>query len=375
MAETGLLVIADLTGYTAYLANGEIEHAPTIAGDLLETIVGRLEPPFRLTKLEGDAAFLYAEDGRADPALLVDALEAAYLAFRRRLRSIEAATTCTCKACGLAPRLDLKLLVHHGSFVRTVIAGREELAGSSVILVHRLLKGTGAAASRSHGFALFTEDAVKALGLDPVVLALVEEAETFEHLGDVRTYALDLEQRWQSASRRRQLAGGTQPVLDLTVDLETEPGEAWAYLTSPVLRPHWEGPIAIEEALVGGMRGVGATSQCISGRLAMIEEIVDWQPYEHAGWRLAVPGIGPVEATLDLERVDHGTRIRVQWSVASDTVPEPSVIDRAMAERTAALDRLAAIFEAGPTAMPGFEEADRISSSRPLTFESLQGSV
>ena len=64
--ETGFLVLADLTGYTAYLSGSEIEHAPAIAGDLLETIVGRLEPPFRLAKFEGDAAFLFVEDGRAD---------------------------------------------------------------------------------------------------------------------------------------------------------------------------------------------------------------------------------------------------------------------------------------------------------------------
>lgn len=69
--ETGFLVIADLTGYTAYLSGSEIEHAPAIAGDLLETIVGRLEPPFRLAKFEGDAAFLFVEDGRADGSLLL----------------------------------------------------------------------------------------------------------------------------------------------------------------------------------------------------------------------------------------------------------------------------------------------------------------
>ena len=74
--ETGFLVIADLTGYTAYLSGSEIEHAPAIAGDLLETIVGRLEPPFRLAKLEGDAAFLFVEEGRADGSLLLDAIEA-----------------------------------------------------------------------------------------------------------------------------------------------------------------------------------------------------------------------------------------------------------------------------------------------------------
>ncbi len=130
--ETGLLVIADLTGYTAYLSRGEIEHAPTIAGDLLETIVGRLEPPFRLARFDGDAAFLYVEEGRAEPSLLIDAIEASYLAFRRRLPSIEGATTCTCNACSLAPRLDLKFLVHHGSFVRTVIASGNKFAAAVV---------------------------------------------------------------------------------------------------------------------------------------------------------------------------------------------------------------------------------------------------
>ena len=170
--ETGFLVLADLTGYTAYLSGSEIEHAPAIAGDLLETIVGRLEPPFRLAKFEGDAAFLFVEDGRADGSLLLDAIEAAYLAFRRRLRSIDQATTCDCNSCRLAPRLDLKVFVHHGAFVWSRIAGRDELAGSDVIVAHRLLKGTGAAEARANGFALFTAAAVDALGLDADALQL-----------------------------------------------------------------------------------------------------------------------------------------------------------------------------------------------------------
>lgn len=165
--ETGFLVLADLTGYTAYLSGSEIEHAPAIAGDLLETVVGRLEPPFRLTKFEGDAAFLFVEDGRADGSLLVDAIEAAYIAFRRRLRSIDQATSCDCNSCRLAPKLDLKVFVHHGAYVRGRIAGRDELAGPDVILVHRLLKGTTAAGARAKGFVLFTDAALNASGSTP----------------------------------------------------------------------------------------------------------------------------------------------------------------------------------------------------------------
>ena len=50
----------------------------------------------------------------------------------------------------------------------------------------------------------------------------------------------------------------------------------------------------IEETSPGGRRGVGTIAQCVTGRLATLEEIVDWQPYDHVGWRLAVPGLGPV---------------------------------------------------------------------------------
>ena len=203
--ETGFLVLADLTGYTAYLSGSEIEHAPAIAGDLLETIVGRLEPPFRLAKFEGDAAFLFVEDGRADGSLLLDAIEAAYLAFRRRLRSIDQATSCDCNSCRLAPRLDLKVFVHHGAFVWSRIAGRDELAGSDVIVAHRLLKGVGAAESRANGFALFTAAAVDALGLDADALQLRAGAEEIEHLGRVETFTLDLEARWQDESAMRRL--------------------------------------------------------------------------------------------------------------------------------------------------------------------------
>ena len=57
------------------------------------------------------------------------------------------------------------------------------------------------------------------------------------------------------------------------------------------------------------MRGVGGTARCVTGRLATIEEIVDWAPYEHVGRRVAVPGIGAVETSHDLEPAGGGTRL------------------------------------------------------------------
>jgi len=354
--ETGFLVIADLTGYTAYLSRSELEHAPAIAGDLLETIVGRLDPPFRLAKFEGDAAFLFVEDGRADGSLLLDAVEASYLAFRRRLRSIDQATSCDCNSCRLAPRLDLKLFVHHGRYVRTRIAGRDEIAGSDVILAHRLLKGAGAAAAQGNGFALFTEAAVDALGLEPARLGLVNAEESIEHLGRVTTFTLDLEARWQAESGVRRLdVEDTDTVLDLAATVDAEPSVVWAHLTSPALRTLWEGPLVIEETSPGGRRGVGTIAQCVTGRLATLEEIVDWQPYDHVGWRLAVPGLGPFIATADLEAVDGGTQLRLRWAQQGDLPVKVGEIRRIRAEKEAALGRLATVI-AG--ALPVIEHAE-----------------
>jgi hypothetical protein len=342
--ETGFLVIADLTGYTAYLSRSELEHAPAIAGDLLETIVGRLDPPFRLTKFEGDAAFLFVEDGRADGSLLLDAIEASYLAFRRRLRSIDQATSCECNSCRLAPQLDLKLFVHHGSYVRTRIAGRDELAGSDVILVHRLLKGAAAAAAHANGFALFTAAAIDALGLERSSLGLSAAEESIEHLGRISTFTLDLEARWQAESGVRRLdVGGADTVLDLVTTIDAEPAVVWAHLTSPALRTRWEGPLVIEETSPGGRRGVGTIAHCVTGRLATLEEIVDWQPYDHVGWRLAVPVLGLVVATADLEAVGGGTRLRLRWAQQGEVPANKGELRRIQAEKAAAFGRLATI--------------------------------
>ena len=342
--ESGFLLLADLTGYTAYLSGSEIEHAPAIAGDLLETVVGRLEPPFRLAKLEGDAAFLFVEDGRADGSLLLDAIEAAYLAFRRRLRSIDQATACDCNSCRLAPRLDLKLFVHHGAFVRSPIAGRDELAGSDVIIVHRLLKGAGAAASHANGFALLTAAAIRALDLDPDGLGLVPGGESIEHLGRVETYTLDLEARWQAETGERRLdIADADVAFEVEATLAAEPSVVWAHLTSPALRSRWEGPIRIDETMAGQRRGVGTTAQCVTGRLATLEEIVDWQPYDRVARRLSVPGVGPMAATADLDPIDGGTRLRLRWACLGRAPADPGAVERLRAERVAACARLATV--------------------------------
>ena len=144
MADTtrACLIIADISGYTEYLAGVELEHAHDILADLMTTVVKALKPAFKLSKLEGDAAFVYSPTETVDGSILLDAIEGCYFAFRQRLLSIQQASTCECNACALIPNLNLKLVAHYGSVVMQKVAGRSELVGSDVIVVHRLLKNT-----------------------------------------------------------------------------------------------------------------------------------------------------------------------------------------------------------------------------------------
>src|SRR5688572_7578126 len=155
-AENACFLIADISGYTGYLAGVELDHAQDIIADLMNTVVKCLRPPFKLAKFEGDAAFLWAKGDTFDGASIQDAVESAYFTFRKRLRNIEQATSCECKACHGMNQLDLKFVCHHGEFVKQRMAGRDELAGRDVILVHRLLKNGVKDRLGDHAYALFT---------------------------------------------------------------------------------------------------------------------------------------------------------------------------------------------------------------------------
>jgi uncharacterized protein YndB with AHSA1/START domain len=183
------------------------------------------------------------------------------------------------------------------------------------------------------------------MGLDAAALELVEAEESIEHLGRVSTFTLDLEARWQAESGARRLdVENADLILDIDSIVTAAPAVVWAHLTSPALRTLWEGPMTvIEETVAGGRRGVGTLAQCVTGRLATLEEIVDWQPYDHVAWRLAVPGVGPVAAVADLEPIEGGTRLRVRWAYQGAPPIDAAAIEGVRRAREAAFGRLAHI--------------------------------
>ena len=316
--EPACLVIADITGYTSYLAGVELDHAQDILADLVDTVVGGLRPPFRLAKLEGDAAFTYAMTATVDGSALMDTIERTYFAFRRRLRDIGQASVCDCNACIRMPNLDLKFLAHHGTVGRQRFAGREELVGSPVIAAHRLLKNAVTEQTGIAAYVLYTEDCLRAAGIDDPAgaLRLIEHRETYDHLGEIVGWVADLGAAWQAdLERTRVVVEPDKAMLTLSFDLPAPPAIAWEYLTSPARRPRWQSGVqAVVEQTAAGRRGVGTTNHCVHGKDAIVEEVLDWRPPEYftLRWQMPIPNAPKVRSTDVLTETAEGTHVEMR---------------------------------------------------------------
>jgi len=308
-------VIADISGYTEYLAGVELDHAQDILADLVSTVVTALRPTFRLAKLEGDAAFCFAPADKLDGSLLLDTIERCYFGFRRRRRDVRQATSCECRACVRIPNLNLKFVAHSGLAIRQTVAGSEELLGADVIIVHRLLKNDIVEQLGISAYVALTMPLVEAMHIDPPSLGMVAHSETYEHVGEIKLWVQDLERRWQEEDARQRVL--VEPATALYVaerDFAAPPQVVWEYVTTPGRRVAWQAPGGIsdvqEHPSAGGRRGAGTVNHCIHGPGVWIEEILDWRPYDYVTHRTKLPGDGPTFlSTYELEPTATGTRL------------------------------------------------------------------
>src|SRR6201991_2441352 len=137
-----VLVIADISGYTQYMAwnRMHLAHAQqTVAGVLVSVIdAGK---GLKLAKLEGDAAFFWEPDGNAK-VLVCDRLSRMRRSFLARRERLKTDIACECASCAQLDKLSLKFVVHQGEVAEQRVKRYVELAGVDVILVHRMLKNS-----------------------------------------------------------------------------------------------------------------------------------------------------------------------------------------------------------------------------------------
>lgn len=309
----GYLLLADISGYTAFLTKTEIEHSHAIIRELTALIRDRLAPPLEFVKLEGDAVFCVGRSELLSSGeRVLELVEQCYLAFGDRLFDMTRATTCTCAACEAIGTLDLKFVVHHGSFVIDHDDGRIDLSGPDVILVHRLLKNTVIEQGGPAAYAFYSDRCTERM---PTAAHLAPHVESYDAFGDIPGRVHDL------AGAAAAIRGGRRERLDeTTADVVTRvmipapPAIVWQYYVEPDKRPRW---MTIETAVDfepngDGRIGPGAASHCAHGALGDARrEYLDWRPFDYLTCRwLPMPEttlLPPALETVELVADSGGT--------------------------------------------------------------------
>jgi Protein of unknown function (DUF2652) len=200
----GTLLLADISGYTAFLrAVAEAHAADMKAGtfvpeayplltSLLDGIVERVSPPFVLVDVEGDAVFAFAAEDDLDLRghSVLACLAGCYEAYRARLEAARSLMFCTCEACSSIGGLELKFVMHHGDYVVQSIAGHQSVLGPDVTAAHLLLKNHVRDAIGRSAYVLLTASAATHLEV-PIDHAHVIKEE-YEHYPTIRGYVLTL---------------------------------------------------------------------------------------------------------------------------------------------------------------------------------------
>lgn len=174
------LLLADISGYTGFMAGVENEHgvdfsdgipaAYAVLGALLDTVIAGVAPDFDLVKLEGDAVFAVAPaprlDGRGDQILAK--LAVMYGAFIESRTQAIPANDHVCIACPAVAHLDLKVVLHRGHAVRQTVGSGSDLLGPAVTVAHRLLKNTIRERIGVRPYLFLTDAAATGLGLTDI---------------------------------------------------------------------------------------------------------------------------------------------------------------------------------------------------------------
>ncbi|MFX0049591.1 MAG: DUF2652 domain-containing protein, partial [Candidatus Hermodarchaeota archaeon] len=278
-SKTGYLLLADISGFDAYLAGVELDHAQGVVQELLELIIHQLTPPLYLASLEGDGVLTYAPEAKITRGeSLIELSEATYVVFRDRVKAIHRNNTCDCRACQAVPSLDLKFLVHFGDYsVRSGLAGNVELGGLDANLVrNRLLKDQVGDIKETDAYILFTDQSLAHIGIQPDGMA--RAAGEYPHLGEVKTALLDLQPRYEALTEARHAYVTPEDAdLVLTHDYPVPPAILWDWLNDPDKRTRWMVFRTWTPGLrPGGRTGIGARNHCAHGLGVLLETVQDW---------------------------------------------------------------------------------------------------
>jgi hypothetical protein len=140
MSNKGLLFIPDISGFTRFVNETEIEHSRLIIQELLEVLINANEIGLEISEIEGDAILFYKYGDPPSLQEIYRQVEKMFCEFHKNITSYDNRKYCQCKACVSAIDLTLKVITHYGEFTGYNVNNFNKLIGKDIIVAHQLLK-------------------------------------------------------------------------------------------------------------------------------------------------------------------------------------------------------------------------------------------
>jgi hypothetical protein len=193
MIDTGYFIITDITGYTSFLTQSELDHAQHILDALFDSQLKSIGSPLVVSGFRGDAILCYApEDSALDGEIIYSQICKIYEAFNSKIDEMQVDPPCSCRVCSTISLLDLKIFVHFGKYLLQTVGDREELLGSDVIVAHRMMKNNVVKDTGIKSYLLLTEAAYKHLGSSTIYSNFINYSETYDDIGQVNMLVTSL---------------------------------------------------------------------------------------------------------------------------------------------------------------------------------------
>jgi hypothetical protein len=140
MQNSGLLFIPDISGFTKFVNETEIDHSRLIIQELLEILINANQIGLEVSEIEGDAILFYKFGECPDLESLYKQVKKMFCEFHRSLIAYDHRRFCQCTACTSAIDLTLKVITHYGEFTGYNVKNFNKLIGKDIIVAHQLLK-------------------------------------------------------------------------------------------------------------------------------------------------------------------------------------------------------------------------------------------
>ncbi len=263
-AQPTFLFIPDISGFTKFVNNTEINHSRHIIEELLEIIIDSDTLGLEVSEIEGDAVLFYRDGGVPSIDELLELSKSMYTAFHTHLKKYENRRICQCGACSTTNNLTLKFVAHYGETAKNRVKQFTKLFGVDVIVAHRLLKND----VPKDEYLLVTDTiAIDNEVAQSVAQHTFTEGVSSYDVGDIPYAYLDLQEIRRSipepAPEDFGLKGVTEVLLHQAVMINAPLEMVFDVVSDLSFRHEWQEGLAGSEDLNHKIAQAGSTHRCI----------------------------------------------------------------------------------------------------------------